>query len=230
MYTLHVANKNYSSWSLRPWVLMKTAGIPFHEEFHRFPPEGSYATFRAFSPTGLVPVLVDGDRHIWETLGIVEYLAEGHEGVWAADDFARAWSRSAASEMHAGFSALRNICGMNVGIRVTLPEFAPSLLKDLARLEELWADGFDRFGGPFLAGETFTAIDAFFCPVAFRVQTYGLPLAPRSAEYVQRLLALPAMQEWSADALKEDFRDWPHEKDHIAAGKWTADYRVKEAV
>jgi glutathione S-transferase len=228
MYALHIGNKNYSTWSLRPWVLMKTLGIPFEEKFHQFPPDGpSFPVFRTFSPSGLVPVLDNGAGKIWESLGIVEYLAERHPGVWAKDQSARDWSRSAAAEMHGGFGALRNTCGMNCGIRVTLPVITPALKRDLDRLDELWTEGLTRFGGPFLAGRDFSAVDAFFCPVAFRIQTYGLELSAPSMAYAQRLLDLPAMRDWYDAALKEDFREPGHENDHIAAGKWTADYRAK---
>ena len=226
MYRLDIANKNYSSWSLRPWVLLRTLGIPFGERLHRFPDDRpSYAGFRAFSPTGLVPVLHDDDLPVWESLSIVEYLAERHKGVWPEDPRARAWARSAVAEMHAGFSNLRSICDMNCGIRVRLNAFPDALKRDLARLEELWGDGLDRFGGPFLAGAAFSAADAFFCPVAFRVQTYDLPLAGRAAAYVQRLLALPAMRDWYDAALKEDFREPGHEASAKASGEWLEDRR-----
>jgi len=230
MYSLHIGNKNYSSWSLRPWVLMTTLGIPFHEEFHAFPPEGSYESFRKFSPTGLVPVLEDGDRRIWESLGIVEYLAEAHPEVWPADKTARAWARSAAAEMHGGFSALRNICGMNVGVRAKLKSYPDALKRNVGRLDEMWTEGLSRFGGPFLAGPKFTAVDAFFCPVAFRIRTYGLQLSPAATAYYERLLALPSMQSWETAALAEAFRDEPHEDEQLAVADFTADYRVPEKV
>jgi glutathione S-transferase len=230
MYTLHIGNKNYSSWSLRPWVLLTTLDIPFEEQSHRFPSgRSSYPEFRHFSPTGLVPVLDDGATKIWESLGIVEYLAERHLGVWPADPAARAWARSATAEMHAGFSNLRNICGMNCGIRVRLKAFPDGLKRDLERIEELWSEGRSRFGGPFLAGNAFTAVDAFFCPVAFRVQTYGLPLSEDNATYVRRLLDLPAMQQWYEAGLTEDFREAGHERENQEAGEWLADYRAKPA-
>ena len=129
MYGLHIANKNYSSWSLRPWVLMTTVGIPFEEKLHRFPTDGSssYPEFRKFSPTGYVPVLEDTDENerVWDSLSIVGYLAEAHPDVWPADRHARTWARSAASEMHSSFFALRNQCGMNVGIRSRRPPCNP---------------------------------------------------------------------------------------------------------
>lgn len=227
MYTLHIANKNYSSWSLRPWVLMRELGIPFEEKLHPFPEDGpSYPSFSKFSPSGLVPVLEDGDTVVWESLGIVEYLADRHPEVWPADSAARAWARSAAAEMHGGFSALRNVCGMNCGLRVKLHEFPDGLKSNLARIQTLWTQGLDRFGGPFLAGADFTAVDAFFCPVAFRIQTYGLPLGRKARDYAERLLALPAMREWYASALEETYREPGHEAEARSAGEWTADLRA----
>src|SRR5207244_723698 len=115
-----------------------------------------------------------------------------HPYIWPADPRARAWARSAAAEMHSGFAALRNQCGMNVGIRCKRPAIDAALKGNLERLDELWADGLSRFGGPYLAGDRFTAVDAFFCPVAFRVQSYDLPLSTRSMDYVALLLKLPA--------------------------------------
>ncbi|HZY68750.1 MAG TPA: glutathione S-transferase family protein [Devosia sp.] len=230
MYTLHIANKNYSSWSLRPWVLMKQLEISFEEKLHRFVPDRDGRSFTSFSPTGKVPLLVDGDVAVWDSLAIVEYLAERHPAVWPADTKARAWARSAAAEMHSGFNQLRSVCGMNVGVRVNLHEVPEGLRKDLVRLEELWADGMARFGGPFLAGGEFTAVDAFFCPVAYRIQTYRLPVSPTARAYAERLLALPAMAEWTAAALAEDFRDHPHEAELGSVGRVTEDLRTPETV
>lgn len=226
MYTLHIANKNYSSWSLRPWVLMRELGIPFEEALHPFPAGSSYPEFSKFSPTGLVPVLHDDDTVVWDSLGIVEYLADRHEGVWPAEAQAKAWARCAAIEMHGGFSVLRNTCGMNCGIRVQLHEISEALQRNLDRIEALWTEGLERFGGPFLAGSRFTAVDAFFCPVAFRIQTYGLSLSPAAMAYAQRLLALPAMIEWYEAGLAETFRDPPHDAEARAVGEWTADLRA----
>jgi glutathione S-transferase len=178
MYTLHIGNKNYSSWSLRPWVLMSERGIPFREELHVF--GDGFRGAGGKSPSGKVPCLHDGKRIVWDSYAIAEYLAERHPGVWPADDDARAWARSAAAEMHSGFTALRGECSMNCGLRVRLNAPSDALRADLARIASLWGEGLERFGGPFLAGSTFTAVDAFYCPVAFRVQTYGLEL-PRAA-------------------------------------------------
>jgi glutathione S-transferase len=230
MYTLHIANKNYSSWSLRPWVLMKQLGIPFQEVMHPFIPNSGGSGFKKFSPSGKVPLLLDGDFAVWESIAILEYLAERHKGVWPADPQARAWARSASAEMHGGFSSLRNICGMNVGIRVKLNEVSAGLRSDLDRIDALWHDGLQRFGGPFLAGDTFTAVDAFFAPVAYRFETYNPPVSAEARAYAARLLALPAMQEWTAGALAEDFRDHPHDDESRAAGTITADLRAPEKV
>lgn len=226
MYALYIANKNYSSWSLRPWVLLKTLGIEFDERFVPFLQGSSYEEFRKFSPTGLVPCLVDGDLTVWDSLAITEYVAEDHSSVWPADRAARAWARSATAEMHSGFSALRNICGMNVGVRVRMHEISAALQANLDRLDELWSEGLSRFGGPFLAGETFTAVDAFFCPVAFRIQTYGLELGEKSMAYSQRLLALPAMKEWYQAGLAETIRDEPHDAEIALAGTLMEDLRA----
>ena len=226
MYELIIGNKNYSSWSLRPWVLMKTLGIPFKERLEVFKPVTSWEAFREFSPTGKVPLLRDGDVAVWESLAIVEYLAERHEGVWPADAKARAWARSAAAEMHAGFSTLRNICTMNCGISVRLDSLTLPLALELVRVNELWSEGLAKFGGPFLAGNQFTAVDAFYAPVAFRVKTYGLEMELASMQYVARLLELKSMQEWLAAALKEPWRDEPHEAEARRAGTWIEDRRA----
>lgn len=225
MYQLHVANKNYSSWSLRPWVLMRGLEIPFEEKLHDFVAGGSAATFRSFSPSGRVPALRDGDTVIWDSLAIVEYLAERHEGVWPTDASARAWARCASAEMHSSFGALRQRCSMNCGIRVKLHEMPDALAADIARVSELWNDGLSRFGGPFLAGEGFTAVDAFFAPVAFRVQTYGLAIDGTAATYLRRMLELPAMHEWYTAALAETFRD-EHDSLALEFGTLTRDLRA----
>jgi glutathione S-transferase len=211
MYELYIANKNYSSWSLRPWVLMRERGIPFTERLVPFG-DPAWRDFRTISPSGRVPCLIDGETIVWDSLAILEYLAERHDGVWPKDPVARAFARSAAAEMHSGFAELRNRCSMSCGVRMRLKERTAALDRDLARLDTLWSEGLRRFGGAFLAGSAFTAADAFYAPVAFRVQTYGLPIASAPARgYLERLLALPAMQSWYADALAERFRDEPHE-------------------
>jgi glutathione S-transferase len=225
MYELYIANKNYSSWSLRPWVLMHEAGIEFREHLIPFGEPG-WENFRKLSPSGRVPCLVDGKTVVWDSLAVIEYLAERHRDVWPQEAEARAWARSAAAEMHSAFTELRNRCPMSCGVRMRLKETPPTLKRDLARLDTLWNDGLDRFGGPFLAGKSFTAVDAFFAPVAFRVQTYGLELGHEPAAYAQRLLELPAMRRWYAAALAEKFRDVPHEAEILEMASLSEDLRA----
>ena len=229
MYQLFIANKNYSSWSLRPWVLMKELSIAFTERFVAFESSGSYTKFRDFSPTGKVPCLQDGDTTVWDSLAIAEYLAEKHSAVGPRDAAARAWARSASAEMHSGFGVLRDRCTMNCGLRIRLFEMPGELTKDISRLSELWGEGLQRFGGPFLAGQQFTAVDAFFAPVAFRIQTYGLQLESHASAYADRLLGLSSMQAWYRDALAETARDWPHEDDAKRLGTWLEDLRAPAA-
>jgi glutathione S-transferase len=225
MYELYVANKNYSSWSLRPWVLMRAAGIEFKE--HLIPFGGpAWSNFLELSPSGKIPCLIDGSTLVWDSLAIMEYLAERHRGVWPQQAAARAWARSASAEMHSGFPELRNRCSMTCGVRLRLKESPAALKRDIARLETLWSDGLERFGGPFLAASSFTAVDAFFAPVAYRVQTYGLELGHDAAAYVQRLLEVPAMREWYAAALAENFRDAPHEAEMLGIATVIEDLRA----
>ncbi len=225
MYTLYIGNKNYSSWSLRPWVLMSVLAIPFEEQLVPFNPGSSWEKFRGFSRSGLVPCLHDGDTVVWDSLAITEYLAERHAGVWPADSEARAWARCVTCEMHSGFSTLRSQCPMNCGVRAELHEIGPSLQANLDRLDEIWSEGLERFGGPFLAGQNFTAADAFFVPVAFRVQTFKLPLGKVARDYAEILLDLPATQEWYEAALKEPWREQHHEDEISGAGRVLMDFR-----
>ncbi|MDG4854773.1 MULTISPECIES: glutathione S-transferase family protein [unclassified Mesorhizobium] len=226
MYQLYIGNKNYSSWSLRPWLLMRTLDIRFEERLTPFPTGSSFSLFRSFSPNGRVPCLVDDGWAVWDSLSIVEYLAERHRGVWPADAKARAWARSAAAEMHSSFTALRNDCPMSCGVHVKLASMSAALKHDLFRLGDLWNDGLARFGGPFLAGDHFTAVDAFFAPVAFRAQSYGLAFEGAAAAYPKRLLDLPAMREWYAAGLAETWREPDHEAEVRAAGTVVEDLRA----
>jgi glutathione S-transferase len=225
MYTLYIANKNYSSWSLRPWVLMSELQIPFREEIRPFRTQNNFDQFRTFSPTGKVPCLVDEGRVIWDSLAITEYLYEQYPAIWPDGLDARTFARCAAAEMHAGFSALRNSYSMNVGVTVELHHRSADLARDLERLGELWLEGLDRFGGPFLAGNRFTAADAFFCPVAFRIQSYGLTLPSLAMQYAGRLLDQPSMKRWQTEALAEPWRDDAHESEIRGVGTITADRR-----
>ena len=210
---LIIGNKNYSSWSMRPWVLMRALGLPFEELKLRF----DFAADSPFrqavgrvSPAGKVPVLLlDDGFAVWDTLAIAETLADlfPAAGVWPADTRQRARARSVCAEMHSGFGALREHCPMN--IEAHLPEAGaqvwasqPRVQRDVARIEQLWGDALQASGGPFLFG-AFGAADAFYAPVAMRLLGYAMPVSPTSAAYVQRLSQHPAVADWCADALAE---------------------------
>lgn len=223
-YTLITANRNYSSWSLRPWVLLKALGIAFTDRLEPFTKPDNYADFRQFSPTGQVPVLLDGDQVIADSLGITLYLADRHAGVWPEGAAARAYAQGAAAEMHGGFGHLRNDCTMNVGVRVIPKPMSEGLRRNVARVREIFEDGLARFGGPWLAGAKFSAVDAFYAPVAFRIRTYGLDVG-KGQVWVDHVLAHPAMREWETAALIETWREESHEAELAAAGVITADYR-----
>ncbi len=223
-YVLITANRNYSSWSLRPWILMKTLGIAFQDRVEPFTKPDNYAEFRAFSPTGQVPVLLHEGRTIYDSMGITLYLADRHPEIWPQNGEARAWAQCAAAEMHSGFSALRNDCTMNVGVRVRPKPMSADLQANVVRIRELWEDGLNRFGGPYLAGHNFCAADAFFAPIAWRVRTYDLDIGAGQA-WVDHMIAHPAMQQWEAEALSESWREASHEDDLRSCGAVIADYR-----
>ncbi|MEI9906307.1 MAG: glutathione S-transferase [Asticcacaulis sp.] len=206
--------------------MLTALDIPFTEHLHWFQPDNS--AFRSFSPSALVPALVDGDMTVWDSLAIAEYAAEDFPRVWPEAKLARAWARSATAEMHSSFQALRATCSMSVGVRVKLNDTPPALLRDLARIDALWSDGLVRFGGPYLASGAFTAADAFYAPVVFRIQTYGLGFHLGSAAhaYVDRMLAEPAMQAWYQAGLAETVRDAPHEVEIAAHGRIIEDLRA----
>lgn len=224
-YTLITANRNYSSWSLRPWVLMKALGIDFEDEMVLFEAE-NYDNFRKFAPNGQVPCLKDGDRTVWDSMAIMEYLAERHDGVWPADEPARAWARCATAEMHGGFAPLRNICPMNIGVRATLNEIDGQLQRNIDRIGELFSEGIESFGGPWLAGKSFTAVDAFYAPVAYRVRTFDLDIGEKGRAWVDHIIAHPAMENWEEMGLAEKHREVGHEEEIAAVAKVMADYRA----
>ena len=227
-YILITANRNYSSWSLRPWLLMKSLGLEFKDRLEPFTRPQNYEEFRAFSPTGQVPVLLHDGATIYDSMGITLYLADRHDGVWPTGAAARAWAQCAASEMHSGFSALRNDCTMNVGVRVKPKPMSDALKANVARIRELWSEGLARFGGPYLAGAEFSAVDAFFAPVAYRVRTYGLDVGAGQA-WVDHILAHPATLQWEAEALQESWREVGHEEELRSCGEVIADYRQNES-
>lgn len=225
-YTLITANRNYSSWSLRPWVLMKALDIPFEDRLEPFAKPVNYDEFRAFSPTGQVPVLLDGERSVWDSLGITLYLADRFDSIWPQDTEARAFAQAVVAEMHGGFAALRNDCTMNVGVRVRPRPMREALIRDVARVREIFESGLARFGGPWLTGGQFSAADAFYAPVAFRVRTYGLDVGAGQA-WVDRVIGHPAMRQWEAEALTETWREESHEAELAQAGEIVADYRTR---
>lgn len=228
-YRLFIANRNYSSWSMRPWVLMRALDIDFEEVLTPFEGAGRQRAFEAFSPTGKVPCLHDHDQVIWESMAIVEYLAEAYPGVWPAQREARSWARSATAEMHAGFAALRDECSMNCALRIELGTPSEALTRDLERLDALWQEGLACFGGPWLAGEHFTAVDAFYAPVAVRIRGYGLRLGPASMAYAERLLDQPAVAEWIEQGIREPWVDEPHEADCTRGRRVLEDLRQQVA-
>ncbi|NQW85197.1 MAG: glutathione S-transferase [Alcaligenaceae bacterium] len=205
---------------------MQVRGIAFDEVLVPFGVEGQFNKFKEFSPTSKVPCLEADGLLIWDSLAICEYLAETYSGCWPVDSAARAWARSAAAEMHSGFQALRSQCPMNCGIRVTLQKIDGTLRADVDRIDALWQDGLTRFGGPYLAGKEYGIIDAFFAPVIFRAQSYGLRLSQSSQSYVDRLLSLPSMQRWYTDALIETWRKPEYEQAAVANGIIAHDFRV----
>jgi glutathione S-transferase len=210
---LYIGNKNYSSWSMRSGVLLAAFGIPFEEVKLRFDfSEGSAwsRTIAALTPTKRVPVLVEDDGFtVWDTLAITEYVAERHpeHAVWPRDAKARARARSLCAEMHAGFMRLRTVCPMN--IEVFFPDIGAklwaedeALRADVARLDAAWSEALRHSGGPFLFG-AFSAADAYFAPVAVRLSRFGLPVSEAAAAYRDALLAHPAVEDWIADAMRE---------------------------
>ena len=217
MLKLYIGNKNYSSWSMRPWVLLRQLSIPFQEVMVPFgdmqPGSPFKQTMTALTPTANVPLLVDDALAVWDSLAITEYVAElaarqkPSVAVWPVDAAARARARSICAEFHSGFGALRSHCGMN--IEAHLPDQGqialrdhPQVGKDLARICAMWSELLQQHGGPMLFG-AFSAADAFFAPVCMRINTYALPVPPSVAAYVSRITELASVQAWIADALAE---------------------------
>lgn len=219
MLTLYVGNKNYSSWSMRPWVLLKQGNIRFEEvkvRFDSFDANSQFkSTVNAITPTGKVPVLVDEGLVVWDTLAIAEYVAEQYPQarLWPADRAARARARSLCAEMHAGFTQLRSHCPMN--IEASLPDIGALIWRDqagvradVARIVAMWSALLAEHGGPMLFG-AFSVVDAYYAPVAMRLRSYALPVPPEVTAYIERLCALPGVKAWIDEALAEqDFLDF----------------------
>jgi glutathione S-transferase len=217
---LYIGNKNYSSWSMRPWVMLKNAGIAFEEIKLRFDSFDKGSQFRTaiekISPVGKVPVLVDGGLTVWDTLAIAEYAAESfpHKQLWPQDKSQRARARSICAEMHSGFTNLRGACMMN--IEASLPDVGalvlrdkPGVRADVQRIEAIWGELLAEHGGPYLFGARFTIADAYFAPVCMRFKSYALSSKPQIHAYVEAIRNAAGVKEWIADALVEnDFRDF----------------------
>ncbi|MBI5910689.1 MAG: glutathione S-transferase family protein [Betaproteobacteria bacterium] len=220
--TLIIGNKNYSSWSLRPWLAMKVAGLAFDEKVIPLYEPGSREQVLKYSPAGKVPVLLDGDAAIWESLAILEYLAEKSPkaGLWPADPLARSHARVVANEMHGGFLPLRRNCPMNLWLPVKRRPVSDDAMDDVRRIDALWSDCRARFGqkadigGPFLVG-AIGAADAMYAQVVERLNSFGIQVSAASRAYMDAMMALPAWNEWRAAALKEPWvmqgnePDWP---------------------
>ena len=213
MLKLYIANKNYSSWSMRPWVLMKQTGIDFEEVMVPFDSLDADSHFKktieALNPAGRVPVLVDGEIVVYDTLAICEYLAETHpdKNLWPRDKALRAHARSVCAEMHAGFGALRNHCGMNIeaDLRVQgkiILRDQPQVRAELARIVQMWSGLLEAHGGPMLFG-AFGIADAYFAPVGVRIKTFGLPVPAQITAYIERVQQLPGVKAWIDEALVE---------------------------
>lgn len=213
MRKLYIGNKNYSSWSMRPWILMKQAGIPFEEvkiRFDSFEADSQFKrTIGALNPVAKVPVLVDGDLVVWDTLAIAEYLAETfpEKQLWPRAAADRARARSICAEMHSGFGSLRSLCPMNIeaslaDVGARLLKDNPGLQADLDRIAQMWSGLLDAHGGPLLFGG-FSIADSYFAPVGMRIKTYGLPVPPAISAYIERVQALPGVKAWVDDALAE---------------------------
>jgi glutathione S-transferase len=215
---LLIGNKNYSSWSLRPWIAMKVAGIAFDEHVIPLYEPGSREQVLQYSPAAKVPVLVDGDMAVWESLAILEYLAEKFPkaGLWPSDTRARSHARVVSNEMHGGFQALRKACAMNMWLPPKHRPQADDVMENVWRIDTLWRDCRKRFGqdGEFLFG-AFGAADAMYAPVVSRLYSYGLPVSTEAQAYMDAVMALPAWREWHDAALREPWvmqhnePDWP---------------------
>ncbi len=204
-YTLHIGNKNYSSWSLRAWLMLRQPGIPFTERLVSLRSDAGKAERLGRFPNRRVPCLEDDGFLVWDTLSIAEYLAERHPGLWPVEARARAWARSICAEMHSGFGALRDQMSMDIRARRPQRKRSPEVLADIARIEDIWIETRHRYGaqGPLLFG-SFTIADAFYAPVAFRFRTFAVAVQGQAGEYMSSLLSLPAVQEWEAAAAGDE--------------------------
>ena len=202
---LAIGNKNYSSWSMRPWLALRANDIPFVETvIPLYTDQADKDKILAFSRAGKVPVLVDGDITVWDSLAIIEYLAEKFpdKKLWPADRAARAHARAISAEMHSGFASLRNECGMNLDRPVGAVPLSQETRENIARVQEIWSGCLQRYGGPFLFG-AFSGADAMYGPVVHRFRTYAIEVSPVVRRYMEAMQAQPAFQQWTRDGLAE---------------------------
>jgi glutathione S-transferase len=204
---LVIGNKNYSSWSMRPWLALRANNIAFDEVFvPLYTGETDKKRILSFTRSGKVPVLIDGDVTIWDSLAIIEYVAERfpEARIWPEDRASRALARSISAEMHSGFAALRNECGMNLHRPVRAIALSPDARADIARIQQMWIECRERYGksGPFLFG-AFGGADAMYAPVVHRFRTYAIEVAPEVRHYMDAVTACPAFQEWTRAGLAE---------------------------
>ena len=207
MLKLVIGDRNYSSWSLRPWLVIKQMGLPFEEIPVRLRETGTKAEILKHSPSGKVPCLIDGDTTVWDSLAICEYLAEISPSLWPSDRKERAEARSICAEMHSGFGALRHSMPMEIHVSKPFDARSAEVNADIARIVSIWESCRTRFEerGPFLFGQ-FSIVDAMFAPVVWRFLTYAVELPPDSRAWIETICALPAMQEWQKAALAEEFQ------------------------
>ena len=219
MLKLIIANKLYSSWSLRPWLVMRAFGIPFEEIIIPLRQADSRSRVLEYSPSGKVPALVDGGQTIWESMAIIEYIAESYPDlpIWPKDKSARAHARSIANEMHGGFQSLRRACPMHAGVRFATPEITVPLRANIDRIEAIWAEARQRHGagGPYLYG-AFSAADAMYAPIAFRFDGYSIPVSAEARRYIDTILAHHDVAAWRAAALQETWTIEDYAAGHTA--------------
>jgi glutathione S-transferase len=203
---LVIGNKNYSSWSMRPWLALRASNIPFEEILiSLYSGEADKQRILDHSRSGKVPILIDGDVTVWDSLAIIEYVAERfpEKRLWPEQAAKRAHARSVSAEMHSGFAALRNECGMNLHRPVRSIELSAEASANIVRVEEIWSECRDRYGGPFLFGTAFGAADAMFAPVVHRFRNYAVEVKPQTQAYMDTMMVQPAFAEWTKAGLAE---------------------------